>query len=348
MSLGSRYPPSGLNRGIGKPTLATGTDPPYDRSWLCPDEVAPAIDEFRKMALPEKLNRDGDSVPSDRARHPNPALECAVITPDQSDAANAPAFDRIFDDIVKPASEFAGLFPRRLEWTLPLGPEALREFVAPPMAVCIVDSTSPSAHFILGVRAAAGKPTILAIEAGVPAPYEIPGITSIVYRPELRYRDVVEDQKALAAALIEVKTASLRAASEASIEPDGGIGGEQDELDTSKMLQLIYYQINALQAEVQLALHPAGAEPQPAAEDPAVEIAVADETAPPLEQGEKSYLLARKLYANGASHKEIFQSLKLARNKLIDALRLAQESGTALRIHDLLKKTTEFEKYLLG
>lgn len=273
--------------------------------------------------------------------------DCAVVMPKHDNLApSSNPFEHIYDDIIKPACDLAGLFPSRTEAQKPLSPLTLRGFVDAPLAICMLEPRASATHFLLGARVATGRPSIVLYQAGQEAEYDVPEIIPVEYRRELRYHEVVADQKALAAHLIQIKTTVTESEDRANDMAEETELADPDDFDTRKMLQLIHYQLNALQAEVQMAVR--GPDTDFLAEELTVLPDTAAEDTPPLQQGEQSYLHARKLYANGASHKEIFSSLKMARNKLVDALKLAQESSTALRIHELLRKTTEFEKYLLG
>jgi hypothetical protein len=301
------------------------------------------------MSLPEHPTLDSYPAPNNVDR-PAATAKCAVFLPgrDIDSKANL-CFDRIYDDLIQPACELAGFIPSRMECSLPVNRHVVKNFVETPVAIGVLGAMSPPMHFLLGARSAGGRPTIVLQESGSLPYLEMDAIGLVEYRKDLRYREVMEDQRTLASALLEAKNQSVQVlVGRSEFKSEAKLVESNDDSETRRMLQLIHYQLNALQADVQSALLQSPAAIDHTEHDTGTTVSEDDDEGPALELGEQSYLQARKLYANGASHKEIFQMLKQARNKLVDALKQSTENGTALRVQELLRKTTEFEKYLLG
>lgn len=132
-----------------------------------------------------------------------------IADPDGYDKGH---FTKVYEDIFKPACKNAGYEPVRadeVKQTNLIHLDILQKLIESPMAICDLSSRNPNVLFELGLRQAFDKPTVLVQETGTPRIFDIAPLRYTEYRKELRYREVLEDQLALASALKATQTASL-------------------------------------------------------------------------------------------------------------------------------------------
>ena len=109
-------------------------------------------------------------------------------------------FTKVYEDIFKPACISSGYDPIRadeVKQTNLIHLDILQKLIASPMAICDLSSRNPNVLFELGLRQAFDKPTVLVQEVGTPKIFDIAPLRYTEYRKELRYREVLEDQKVL-------------------------------------------------------------------------------------------------------------------------------------------------------
>lgn len=132
-----------------------------------------------------------------------------IADPDGYDKGH---FTKVYEDIFKPACKNAGFEPVRadeVKQTNLIHLDILQKLIDSPMAICDLSSRNPNVLFELGLRQAFDKPTVLVQETGTPRIFDIAPLRYTEYRKELRYREVLEDQVALANALKATQSASL-------------------------------------------------------------------------------------------------------------------------------------------
>lgn len=182
-----------------------------------------------------------------------------IADPDGYDKGH---FTKVYEDIFKPACKNAGFEPVRadeVKQTNLIHLDILQKLIESPMAICDLSSRNPNVLFELGLRQAFDKPTVLVQETGTPRIFDIAPLRYTEYRKELRYREVLEDQVALANALRATQSASLSGEGVNSIvkilslaqpaalkEPAGS--------ESTGLLQLVRAEMSELRSDFQRAM----------------------------------------------------------------------------------------------
>lgn len=120
-------------------------------------------------------------------------------------------FTKVYEDIFKPACDSAGFIAVRadeVKQTNLIHLDILQKLIDSPMAICDLSSRNPNVLFELGLRQAFDKPTVLVQEAGTPKIFDIAPLRYTEYRRDLRYREVLEDQKMISEAIKATKKAT--------------------------------------------------------------------------------------------------------------------------------------------
>ena len=181
--------------------------------------------------------------------------DCFIIMPiADPEGYDKGHFKKVYEDIIAVSCVNAGFNPVRadeVKQTNLIHLDILKKLIESPMAVCDLSNRNPNVLFELGLRQAFDKPTVLVQECGTPKIFDISPLRYTEYRKELRYRDVLEDQKALEDAIVATKKATdsgeginslinlLSLSSPASLKEVG-------ENDTAKMLQVVMAEMNDL------------------------------------------------------------------------------------------------------
>jgi hypothetical protein len=125
--------------------------------------------------------------------------KCFLIMPiSDPDGYEKGHFTRVYLDIFKPACEQAGYEAIRADEHSDTGMihvDILRRLLDSPLAICDLSSRNPNVLFELGLRQAFDKPTVLVQEVGTPRIFDVNLLRTIEYRKELRYSQVLDDQK---------------------------------------------------------------------------------------------------------------------------------------------------------
>lgn len=119
-------------------------------------------------------------------------------------------FEKVYEDILKVAITDAGFSPIRADdvhQTNLIHLDILQKLIHSPMAVCDLSSRNPNVLFELGLRQAFDKPTVLIQEVGTLPIFDIAPMRITDYRKELKYREVIEDQKSIEKAIRATKEA---------------------------------------------------------------------------------------------------------------------------------------------
>ena len=104
-------------------------------------------------------------------------------------------FKLVYEDIIKPSVEEAGMFPLRADETKNtnlIQLDILRNVIEAPIAVCDMSSKNPNVFYELGMRQAFDMPTVLMIDNETNVPFDINGLRYVVYNKEMRHRDVIK------------------------------------------------------------------------------------------------------------------------------------------------------------
>lgn len=180
---------------------------------------------------------------------------CFVIMPiTDPDGYDIGHFKKVYEDIFKVAIKNAGFNPVRADEVLQtnfIHLDILLKLVESPMAICDLSSRNPNVLFELGLRQAFDMPTVLVQECGNTKIFDIAPMRITDYKKELKYRDVLEDQKSIEAA--------IKATKEATDKKDGinslinllSLSNpaklrEVGENDTTTMMQVVLAEMNEL------------------------------------------------------------------------------------------------------
>lgn len=137
--------------------------------------------------------------------------DCFVIMPiSDADGYDKGHFERVYEDIVKPAVGKTEFFARRadeVKETNFIHLDILKKLIDAPIAVCDLSSRNPNVLFELGIRQAFDKPVVLIQEKGTPKIFDIGPLRYLEYDKSMKYHDVLKTQTALTEAIIATKTA---------------------------------------------------------------------------------------------------------------------------------------------
>lgn len=141
----------------------------------------------------------------DSALPPNKKPSCFVIMPISSQPGyEADHFTLVYDDIIKPAIEIAGMEPIRADETVNtnlIQLDILRKVIDSDIAICDMSAKNPNVFYELGVRQAFDKPTVLMIDEATIAPFDVSSLRYVTYNKGMKYRDVKTAITKLAEAL---------------------------------------------------------------------------------------------------------------------------------------------------
>lgn len=184
--------------------------------------------------------------------------DCFVIMPiSDPEGYDKGHFDRVYEDIFKPACVNSGFEPVRadaVKQTNLIHLDILQKLIDSPVAICDLSSRNPNVLFELGLRQAFDKPTVLVQENGTPQIFDIAPLRYYEYRRSLRYREVLEDQVKITEMIKETYEASKSGDGVNSIVRILSITQPAKLMETagtesSGMLQLVREEINALRYE---------------------------------------------------------------------------------------------------
>lgn len=117
-------------------------------------------------------------------------------------------FRKIYDQIFKPAIEKAGYEATRVDEdnsSATIQTKILNQLINAEMVLCDLSAKNPNVLYELGIRHAFDKPVVLVQEKGQGAIFDIGNITTIPYRKERKYDEVLEDQVAITNAICQTK-----------------------------------------------------------------------------------------------------------------------------------------------
>ena len=133
------------------------------------------------------------------------AQKCFVIMPlSDPEGYIKGHFRRVYEDILVPACDLAGFAPIRADEVKQsnlIHLDIVQKLLDAPMAVCDLSSRNPNVLFELALRQAFDKPVALVQEVGTPPIFDISPFRYTEYHKERIYHEVLEDQKAISAAI---------------------------------------------------------------------------------------------------------------------------------------------------
>lgn len=131
---------------------------------------------------------------------------CFVIMPFSDQEGYAPGhFRKVYDQIIKPAVESAGYEAYRVDENSVsdlITTKIFKAILDCDMAVCDLSSRNPNVLYELGIRHAFDKPVVLIKDNKTDRIFDIQGISTVEYRHERLYDEVLEDQKNISEAII--------------------------------------------------------------------------------------------------------------------------------------------------
>lgn len=136
--------------------------------------------------------------------------KCFVIMPISSQPGYAPEhFTLVYEDIIKPAIEQAGMEPLRADETINtnlIQLDILRKVIESDIAICDMSAKNPNVFYELGVRQAFDKPTVLMTDEITAAPFDVSSLRYVTYSQEMKYREVNKAINDLSMALTDTYT----------------------------------------------------------------------------------------------------------------------------------------------
>ncbi|HCG7383758.1 TPA: hypothetical protein NJ378_004600 [Vibrio parahaemolyticus] len=134
-------------------------------------------------------------------------VKCFVIMPISAQQGyDSDHFTQVYEDIIKPAIDLAGMAPVRADETANtnlIQLDILRKVIESDIAICDMSAKNPNVFYELGVRQAFDKPTVLMIDDETSAPFDVSSLRYVDYKRGMRYRDVNSAVKRLADTLKE-------------------------------------------------------------------------------------------------------------------------------------------------
>jgi hypothetical protein len=179
-----------------------------------------------------------------------------------SDGYDKGHFSKVYEDIFKPACEisnFKAIRADEVKQTNLIHLDILQKLIDSPMAIGDLCSRNPNVLFELGLRQAFDKPTVLVQENGTPKIFDIAPLRYTEYRRELRYRDVLEDQKSIAQAIASTRESTAKGDGVNSIVSILSLAKpatlkEVAEGDSSGLLQLVRAEMSEMRSDFRKAM----------------------------------------------------------------------------------------------
>ena len=136
-----------------------------------------------------------DTKESDKSK--NMMEKCFVMMPisDQGDYPKG-HFDKIYEQIFKPAIEKAGYEPYRVDENKLCDSIIGKIFSAlqeSPMALCDLSNRNPNVLYELGIRQAYDKPVVLVQDEKTERIFDVSGISTVQYSSKRLYEDVLKN-----------------------------------------------------------------------------------------------------------------------------------------------------------
>lgn len=135
--------------------------------------------------------------------------KCFVMMPisDQGDYPEG-HFDKIYEQIFKPAIEKAGYEPYRVDENKLCDSIIGKIFSAlqeSPMALCDLSNRNPNVLYELGIRQAYDKPVVLVQDEKTERIFDVSGISTVQYSSKRLYEDVLENRRDITEAILSTK-----------------------------------------------------------------------------------------------------------------------------------------------
>jgi hypothetical protein len=189
----------------------------------------------------------------------NPSTnDCFVIMPiADPEGYEKGHFRKVYEDIFQIACDKAGFKAVRadeVKQTNLIHLDILQKLIDSSMSICDLSNRNPNVLFELGLRQAFDKPTVLVQETDTPPIFDISPLRYTNYNKELKYRDVLDAQTNIAAALKATKEATSKGEGVNSIVgllslASPALLKDITENDAAKMLQIVMSEMNDLRTD---------------------------------------------------------------------------------------------------
>ncbi|WP_063656033.1 hypothetical protein [Aliivibrio fischeri] len=137
----------------------------------------------------------------------NKKINCFVIMPiSDQEGYDDDHFQLVYEDIISPAIEMAGMNPVRADETKGtnlIQLDILQKVIDSPIAICDMSSKNPNVFYELGMRQAFDKPTVLLKDDRTTAPFDINGLRYCQYKTDMKHRNVKDAIEQLSSTLKE-------------------------------------------------------------------------------------------------------------------------------------------------
>jgi hypothetical protein len=160
-------------------------------------------------------------------------------------------FDKIYNHIFEPAISDAGYKALRTDEfsaSREIKLDIIQNLIDAPMCLCDLSTFNPNVFYELGIRQAFEKPVVLVQEKGQKRAFDISGLSTVDYRKERVFDEVLEDQREISKAIKDTENCRiqslfslLRISKKAKLD-------ESNSKDISNTD--IYYMLNKLQGEI--------------------------------------------------------------------------------------------------
>ena len=128
------------------------------------------------------------------AKKKEESINCFVIMPISTQHGyDAEHFTLVYEDIIKPAIQLAGMTAIRADETANtnlIQLDILRKVIESDIAICDMSAKNPNVFYELGVRQAFDRPTVLMIDDETSAPFDVSSLRYVDYKRGMKFRDV--------------------------------------------------------------------------------------------------------------------------------------------------------------
>lgn len=117
--------------------------------------------------------------------------DCFVIMPiSECDGYETNHFQRVYEDIIRPAVQAANYEPNRADETKAsnlIQIDILKKLIDAPIVVCNLSTRNPNVLFELGIRQAFDKPVVLIQEIDTLPIFDISSLRYVNYSRDMKY-----------------------------------------------------------------------------------------------------------------------------------------------------------------
>lgn len=115
-------------------------------------------------------------------------------------------FSNVYNDLLRPAIEKAGYRPERadeIKGTNLIAFDIVEKIWQAPIAICDISSCNPNVFYELGIRHASSLPVVLIKDRKTNNPFDIKDIRYVEYSENLEYKNVIQSQEEISAAIVK-------------------------------------------------------------------------------------------------------------------------------------------------